>query len=139
MSDQEEEVLLASADRALSAARLLFENGFIRDAVNRVYYAMFYAAQALLRRHGIEVHKHSAVESALGFHFAKTGKMEPRFHRLFLDARQVREIADYDVSAELVQVREDLSLQQGEEFLTEVKRIPCEADAPKAPEADKHS
>ena len=35
---------------------------------------MFYAAQALLKSKGIEVTKHSAVESALGHHFAKPGQ-----------------------------------------------------------------
>lgn len=38
---------------------------------------MFYAAQALLRAHGIEVVKHSAVASLLGRHFAKTGRLGP--------------------------------------------------------------
>ena len=35
MSDQEERDLLTSAERALAAARVLFHNGFTRDAVNR--------------------------------------------------------------------------------------------------------
>lgn len=45
--------LLRNADRALDAARILVEHGMKQDAANRIYYAMFYAAQALLRHHGV--------------------------------------------------------------------------------------
>ena len=36
------------AQRSLDAARLLADSGYAADAVSRAYYAMFYAATALL-------------------------------------------------------------------------------------------
>jgi hypothetical protein len=47
----------------------------------------------------IEVVKHSAVASPLGRHFAKTGRLDPKFHRMCLNARRVRETADYGIFA----------------------------------------
>jgi len=43
---------------------------------------MFYAAQALLKAEGINVVKHSAVESAFGYYFAKTERVDVKYHRM---------------------------------------------------------
>jgi uncharacterized protein (UPF0332 family) len=56
--------LLEKADHALEVADSLYKQGFPQDAASKVYYAMFYATQALLKAEDIEVVKHSAVESA---------------------------------------------------------------------------
>jgi uncharacterized protein (UPF0332 family) len=77
----EVEAYLAKAHHALEVAWKLQTGGELADAAGKAYYAMFYAAQALLRAHRIEV-KHSAVASMLGRHFAKTGDLDPKFHRM---------------------------------------------------------
>jgi HD-GYP domain-containing protein (c-di-GMP phosphodiesterase class II) len=56
-----------------------------------------------LNADGIDVVKHSAVESAFGYHFAKPGKIDPKFHRMLMNARKIREIADYDMDEEIVE------------------------------------
>ena len=48
---------------------------------------MFYAAQAFLKAHDIKVVNRSEVASLLCRHFAKTGRFDPKFHRMFLNAR----------------------------------------------------
>ncbi len=63
---------LRKAEHALEVAEDLLKDGHVPDAA---YYAMYYAAQALLNADGIDVVKHSAVEAAFGCHFAKTGKI----------------------------------------------------------------
>lgn len=54
---------LEKADHALLVAEELLERGHAPDAASKTYYAMFYAAKALLLSEGFEVVKHSAVES----------------------------------------------------------------------------
>lgn len=39
---------LKRAEKALKAARILFDNNELEDAVSRAYYAMFHATRALL-------------------------------------------------------------------------------------------
>ena len=87
--------LIARAERSLEAANLLIKNGYFADAISRSYYAMFYAATALLHSEGITVSKHSAVIAQVGQHFAKTGKLEVRLHRALIDVFDERQSADY--------------------------------------------
>lgn len=42
---------------------------------------MFYVASALLTRKGRSFRKHSAVQAAFGEHFARTGELDPKYHR----------------------------------------------------------
>ncbi len=115
--------LLEKADHALEVAESLYRQGFPQDAASRIYYAMFYAAQALLKAEGIEVMKHSAVESALGYHFAKTGRIDPKYHRMLISARKVREIVDYDIQEETVEPTAILKLEDGKEFVAMMKAM----------------
>jgi uncharacterized protein (UPF0332 family) len=113
--------LLEKADHALEVAESLYKQGFIQDASSKIYYAMFYAAQALLKSENIEVVKHSAVEAALGYHFAKTGRVDPKYHRMLIHARKIREIVDYDIQVEAVDSKTSLILEDGKEFVAVMK------------------
>ncbi len=113
--------LIKKAEHALEVAEELILRSYPSDAASKVYYCMFYAAQALLKSEGIEVIKHSAVESALGYHFAKTGKIDPKYHRMLIDARKVREIADYDIQEEIVEPVATLKIEEGNAFLEAIR------------------
>lgn len=91
--DQEE--LLHKAQESIDAARLLLRGRFPAFAVSRAYYAMFYAIQALLEGEGLAFSKHSAVISAFGKHFVKSGRVVAQFHRYILDAWEARHEGDY--------------------------------------------
>ena len=115
--------LLEKADHALEVADSLYKQGFPQDAASKVYYAMFYAAQALLKAEDIEVVKHSAVESALGYYFAKAGRIDPKYHRMLINARKVREIVDYDIQEEIVEPAVLLKWEDGKEFVGVMKAM----------------
>lgn len=84
---------------------------------------MFYAAQALLKSENIDMVKHSAVESALGYHFAKTGRIDPKYHRMLINARKIREIVDYDIQEEMVDQTMVLKIEDGREFVSVLKGL----------------
>jgi len=86
---------------------------------------MYYAAQALLNAAGIDVVKHSAVEAAFGYHFAKTGKIDAKFHRMLMSARKIREIADYDIDEEIIEPVASLKIDEGRAFLSVIKDYLC--------------
>lgn len=113
--------LINKAEHALEVAEELIKNGYPSDAASKIYYSMFYAAQALLKSEGVNVIKHSAVESAFGHYFAKPGRIDPKFHRMLLDARKVREIADYDIHEEIVEPVASLKIEEGRVFLKCIK------------------
>ena len=112
---------LRKAEHALAVAEDLMKDGHAPDAASKIYYAMYYAAQALLNADGIDVVKHSAVESAFGYHFAKPGKIDPKFHRMLMNARKIREIADYDIDEEIVEPVASLKIDEGRAFLSVIK------------------
>jgi uncharacterized protein (UPF0332 family) len=112
---------LEKAERSLEVARDLLTKEYFEDACSKAYYAMFYAAQALLKRHGIQMKKHSAVIAKFGEHFAKTGIIDPKYHRLLIEAREDRELADYDVFATIDQDTAEERVKAAKEFVEEVK------------------
>ena len=114
-------MLINKAEHALEVAEELIENGYSSDAASKVYYSMFYAAQALLKSEDINVIKHSAVESAFGYYFVKPGRIDPKFHRMLIDARKVREIADYDIYEEILEPVASLKVEEGKMFLAYIK------------------
>lgn len=119
---EEARQFLKKADHPLEVAESLLADGYHSDAASKIYYAMFYAAQALLKSEGIDVIKHSAVESAFGYYFAKPGRVDVKYHRMLIDARKIREIADYDIQEEVVQPAVTLKLEEGKAFVTMIKK-----------------
>ena len=86
---------LEQAEEALSEADLLLNAGHFRGAINRAYYAMFYAIQVLVVKNKVKVSKHSGVISYFDREFVKPGIIDKEFskwlHRLF----DLRQDADY--------------------------------------------
>jgi uncharacterized protein (UPF0332 family) len=121
--NEETRQYLQKADHALIVAEELLAHGHLPDAASKIYYAMFYAAKALLTAEGIDVSKHSAVESALGYHFAKPGRIDPKLHHMFMNARKIREIADYGIFDEIVEPDASLKIEEGREFVTAIKAL----------------
>ena len=112
--------LLDRARVNLDAAETLLQNRFAAIAASRVYYAMFYAACAILRKQGLEFTRHAAVHGSFGRLFAKTGKIDPKYHRHLIDAFAFRQTADYGASGEADVSADDAkdALQRGREFVT---------------------
>ena len=73
--------LLAKAAESIKAAELLLQAKQAEFAASRAYYAMFYIAEALLYEKGLKFKKHSAVHSAFGEKFSKTGILDAKFHK----------------------------------------------------------
>jgi uncharacterized protein (UPF0332 family) len=113
---------LEKAEHALFVAESLLEHGHIPDAASKIYYAMFYATKAILTTEGINVVKHSAVESAFGYYFAKPGRIDPKYHKMLMNARKIREIADYDIDEEIVEPVASLKIEEGRMFLIAIKK-----------------
>jgi uncharacterized protein (UPF0332 family) len=115
--------MLSKAERAIRAAEVLLHAGESDFAAGRAYYAMFYAAEALLFERGLQFRKHSAVHSALGEHVVRPGVLDARFHRWLLDAFDVRIQADYGVDALITADDAKAVIAQAREFVLEAQRI----------------
>ena len=90
------EYRLTRARETLDEARLLLEAGRGNAAVNRLYYASFYAVTALLLAHGHAASKHSHVRSLFGRHFVKTGLVSKTLGAFFNEIFDRRQEGDYE-------------------------------------------
>lgn len=89
--------LLAKAARSRRAAALLAQEDYLDFAAARAYYALFYVAEALLLAEGQSFSSHAALIAGYGKTFAKTQRLDPRFHRYLIDAQDIRNLGDYGV------------------------------------------
>ena len=111
---------LEQAEDALSEADLLLNAGHFRGAINRAYYAMFYAIQVLVVKNKVKVSKHSGVISYFDREFVKPGIIDKEFskwlHRLF----DLRQDADY---GDMFEPSDDQCRQAVEQARQFVRRI----------------
>ena len=113
----EQQNLLQKAVSSLEAARVLLENGFPEFAASRAYYAMFYVAEAFLEGEGLSFSKHSAVISAFGQQFARTGRVPVEFHRNLITAEQIRLQGDYQSQGNVSSAQAQTLIDQAIEFI----------------------
>ena len=77
----------------------------------------------LLLAKGLSFSSHSAVNSALGEHFAKTGLIEHRFHRYLLDAEDARTKGDYRTEPNITEAQAAEQIAHAGEFLQAAERL----------------
>jgi uncharacterized protein (UPF0332 family) len=115
--------LLEKAHHAIRGAEILLQGNEADIAAGRIYYAMFYTASALLAESDLESGKHSGVHALFGEHFAKPGRIDPKFHRFLLDAFDRRLQADYGFEAVITDEEVTVIIGQAREFLAQAETI----------------
>ncbi|MEW6418531.1 MAG: HEPN domain-containing protein [Nitrospirota bacterium] len=87
---------LSRARETYNDALKLLDEGSLNSAVNRFYYAAFYAARALLATKELDSSKHSGVISLFNRHFVKTGAIEPEKAKVLKKSFEKRQDLDYE-------------------------------------------
>jgi len=87
---------MEAAHKTYDAAKVLAENGFWNSVVNRLYYSVFYAVNALLVMNEIQTKSHTATKSQFSMHFVKTGKFDKKYGRLLSELFDWRQKGDYE-------------------------------------------
>lgn len=87
---------LQRAKETLAEVPFHREKGFLSTAINRMYYASFYAVQALLLSEKHDVSTHYGVKQQLGLHFVSTGKLSRERGKFFSLVFEARHSNDYD-------------------------------------------
>jgi len=70
--------------------------GYYNTAVNRMYYACYYAASALLITNGIVTKTHDGVLQMLSLHFIKTGILPVEYGKIYRNLFDKRSSGDYE-------------------------------------------
>ena len=87
---------IESANNTFQAARILAQNGFWNSAVNRLYYSVFYAVNALLVCEEVYTQTHSGMRNQFSKVFIKTGKLDRKYGNLLTQLYDWRQKGDYE-------------------------------------------
>ena len=118
---REIESLMERAQRTMASADLLLNEGDFESSVSRSYYAMFYAAEALLLTKKLKFSSHRSVISLFGEHFIKTGIFKPEMGRRLSITFEKRLLGDYSYAPQLDEENATEILGWTRELIKEVK------------------
>jgi uncharacterized protein (UPF0332 family) len=113
---------LERAHEALSDARLiLLQKGSYASVINRAYYAMFYAALALLITIDRGSSKHQGVIALFDENFIKQNILPRELGRLFHRAFEMRQAGDYRDMLIVTEEQAIDSIEAAEKFITAIE------------------
>jgi uncharacterized protein (UPF0332 family) len=87
---------MARASEVLAEVHVHVEHRFWNTAVNRLYYACYYAVSALLVSKGISATTHSGVRQMFGLHFIKEELIPKDLGKFYSDIFDMRQTGDYE-------------------------------------------
>lgn len=119
---REVQLYIENAHEALGAAKANLGNKFYMSSVNRSYYAVFYAANALLSTLGEARSKHSGVISVFRQRFIKTGELPVELSEIYEDVINSRQRGDYDLNMDIDHEMALELLQKARRFVDEVEQ-----------------
>lgn len=120
MAEYPEEELHEARD-ALSDAAVLKGRGTDKAVVNRLYYACFHAAQAVLYSKGFEPSTHQGVTMLFGREVVSSGEASGDDARFLNRLRDYREQADYDHDP--IEADIDALFERAEEFVADMEEL----------------
>ncbi|RME86710.1 MAG: HEPN domain-containing protein [Anaerolineae bacterium] len=109
------------AEETLEVARLDLDNDFYAAAINRAYYAIFYAANALLATKKLTRSKHSGTLAAFRQHFIKPGLLPQELSEIYGQVMEDRHEGDYEILSAVSREDAEIDVRQARHFVDTVK------------------
>ena len=112
---------LEKAKNTLSDAKKYISDATSESTVNRIYYAMFYAVNALLITKGLSSSKHSGVRAFFNKEIVNKGLVEKRWGEFYSDMSKRRQKGDYQDFVEFDKQEVEEWLKKAEEFVRTIE------------------
>jgi uncharacterized protein (UPF0332 family) len=113
---------MEKANKTLNDAHSLFNQaGTPSSIVNRAYYAMFYAALAMLATVEQEPSKHSGVLALFDQYFMKPNLLPKEMGKFLHQAFDMRQMGDYEEEAELTKEDAKETLEASAKFIETIE------------------
>ncbi len=87
---------LERANETIEEAEYMLKGNYYNAAINRLYYACFYATEALLLSKGIKARTHAGIRAMLGLHFISKGLISIESGKTYGLLFEKRHSGDYD-------------------------------------------
>jgi len=108
---------LEKAKNTLMDAKKYFMDATSESTVNRIYYAMFYAVNALLITRGLASSRHSGVRALFNKEFVNKGLIEKDLGKFYAGMFDKRLKSDYKDFVEFKKEDVEVWLKMAEEFI----------------------
>ena len=116
-------MLLRKAQKYLRSSAVLYELGDYDSAVSRAYYAMIYAAQALMKRHSLGLTAGQGLRAAFIEQYVRTGTLPERAGTALEDGYKLMEIADFAHALAVEAGHAEHMLAEAEAFVNSVSPL----------------
>ena len=109
------------AEESYEDALIMVEKERWNTAINRLYYACFYAVIALLLQKNVTTKSHDGTRRQFGFLVVKEGLVEKRLGKLYTKLFDSRQMGDYGDLFDFDEVAVTPLVPQVREFLDRIK------------------
>lgn len=113
----------SKAEESIAAAVRELDAGALAFAMNRIYYAAFYAVSAALLDRSLSFKKHSGVRSTFHREFIKTGFLDTEWGKFYDRVFEDRQEGDYIALIEFDRDYVENHLARCREFLANLKPL----------------
>ncbi len=117
------EYRLNKAKITLNEVNILLESELYNTAVNRIYYACYYATIALLVSKNIQANTHAGVKQMLGLHFISTNRISAELGRFYTQLFNDRMSGDYDDFVTFNKQMIEEVLPKAIKYISEVEKL----------------
>jgi uncharacterized protein (UPF0332 family) len=114
---------LQRAKETVSEIEILINNKLWNTAINRMYYACFYAVGALLVKHGVETSSHSGSRQKFGQLFIHTGEINKDLGKHYSELFEKRQKGDYNDFFDFDQETVLRLYQPTVDFVNEIEKL----------------
>jgi uncharacterized protein (UPF0332 family) len=114
---------LQRAKETIAEVNLHVENELWTTAVNRIYYACFYAASGLLLKYNINAQTHGGARQMLGLHFLKTGLISQELGNSYSRIFDMRNSGDYNDFVEFTETEVILNIPPASDLIKKIEEL----------------
>ena len=124
--ENRKDIVIYRSERAFAAleqAKGNLQMGYLEITANRLYYAAYYAASALLIANEIRVKSHESCIGQFNLHFVKTGLVPIEMGKLFSILFDMRLTGDYSDRFDLTEEDVVPNIQPTQDFIIKVTNL----------------
>lgn len=111
------------AKETLKEVDLHIENELWTTAINRIYYACFYAVSGLLLKNSINAQSHAGTRQMFGLHFIKSAIVPKELGKFYSNIFNLRHTGDYDDFVEFDKEDVLISLKPAKELIQKIEEL----------------
>ena len=114
---------LKKAKETFAEIPILVENKLWRNTANRLYYACFYAASALLVKDGYQPRTHNGVKTILSLHYIGENKIGRNLVKAYGKLFNMRQRGDYEDWLTIEEENINPLLEPAEQFIKTIEML----------------